>query len=142
MSLVEWTERYSVGIKELDEQHRHLFEIFFTLLEADDATLESSVVAKALASLKTYTHEHFELEEEYMSKCGYPDLESHISIHDSFREKVNDLCSDKSAREDETFMDILSSLYAWLVDHICSCDQLYAPYVSGQKTIIQGTARH
>jgi hemerythrin len=136
MALAEWNERYSVGIKELDDQHRHLFEIFFTLLEADDATLESSVVSKALANLKTYTYEHFELEEEYMSKCGYPDIESHIAIHDSFREKVEDLLSAKSARQDETFMDILSSLYTWLVDHICTCDQQYAPYVSG---IMQGT---
>jgi len=132
MAIVEWDERYSVGIRELDEQHCRLFDIFYTLLEADDITQESNEVADALINLRTYTYEHFELEEEYMAKCGYPDLESHIHIHDSFRKKVEALCSAKPAKQDENLMEILGSLYEWLFAHICSCDQQYVPYVTSQ----------
>ena len=134
MATTEWCERYSVGIKELDEQHRRLFSIFYSLLEADDTPQGWLQVLDLLGSLKAYTHEHFELEERYMANCRYPELEGHRRIHDTFRKKVEVLCSTKSAKQEENLMYIISSLYEWLITHVCSCDQLYTPYVTGQVT--------
>lgn len=135
MAAVEWKECYSVGIEKLDEQHRRLFNIFYTLLEAEDISKESGKTADILMSLRTYTYEHFNQEEEYMAKCGYPDLESHIRIHDSFRKKIEVLCSAEPGKQNDNLMEILSSLYEWLITHICSCDQRYVPYVTGDKTL-------
>ena len=133
MAIIEWNQRYSVGIEELDEQHSRLFSIFYTLLEVGDISLKSKEVADALADLSAYTYEHFTVEEKYMAECGYPDLESHIRIHDAFRKKIGVLCSDKSEKQAKNLTEILSKLYEWLVTHVCSCDQQYVPYVTGQQ---------
>jgi hemerythrin len=138
MAIVEWNERYSVGIKELDEQHRRLFDIFNTLLEAEATPRGSNKAADALTRLRTYTVEHFELEEQYMAKCGYPDLESHIHIHASFRKKIDALCSAKPREHDDNLMEMLGCLYEWLVTHVGSCDQQYVPYVTGPSTATIG----
>ena len=132
MATVEWCERHSVGIKELDEQHCRLFDIFYTLLEVDGTTQDQNIVADALISLRAYTYEHFATEERYMAECGYPDLESHRRIHNTFREKIENLYSAKPGNQN--LMVILRNLYEWLITHIGWCDQQYIPYVTGQKT--------
>ena len=134
MALEEWNERYSVGIKELDEQHCQLFSIFYTLLEAGDIPQKAQEVADALAGLSAYTYEHFATEERYMAEWGYPGLANHIRIHNAFCKKVEALRSAKMANKDDNLMEILSTLYEWLITHVYSCDRQYLPYVAGQKT--------
>src|SRR3989339_1692924 len=131
MSAVEWDERYSVGVNELDEQHRGLFSIFYTLLEVRSTQQSLQEVADALAKLKAYTYNHFKLEEKYMAECDYPDLEDHRQIHNDFRQTIESFCSDILAAQKINRAELISSLYDWLVTHICSCDQQYKTYVTG-----------
>ena len=131
---IKWDKKYSVGVKELDEQHLGLFRIFFTMLEIEDTQSDSPEVAENLQKLRKYTHEHFKREEEYMADCDYPDLESHIRIHKAFRERIEDLLSTETAKKDIDIREVTKTLYKWLVTHICSCDQKYVPYVTAKVT--------
>jgi len=134
METIEWDESYSVGAKELDEQHKQLFRLLNALFESADITVESQTISDLLTGMKEYASMHFETEERYMSECGYPDLASHAWIHEQFRKKVDELCADRMAKKEGVAMDMLEFLYEWLVNHILSCDKQYAPLVSSQSS--------
>jgi hemerythrin len=129
MGAVEWDERYSVGVRELDEQHKQMFEMLDGLFESMDTVMNSRTVSEVLAGLKKYALVHFETEERYMSECGYPDMENHKWEHEQFKKKVDSLCSDRAASPELVLTDILDFLYTWLTNHILSCDKKYATLV-------------
>ncbi|MCK4293951.1 MAG: hemerythrin family protein [Planctomycetes bacterium] len=133
MEMVEWNESYSVGVEELDEQHKRWFGIINALFEASDTTGRSQAVADLLSDMKECAAAHFETEERYMSECGFPDLESHVRAHEQFRKKLDELFSEKMAGRQCVATDTLEFLYEWLVDHVLSCDKKYAPLVSAHK---------
>lgn len=133
MFAIEWNESFSVGVKELDEQHKRLFKIFDDLLGSLDTAADSRAVVDVLEGLKEYASVHFATEEKYMSECGYPQLENHKRTHEQFRKKVDDLCSNATMQPVTVLSDTLKFLYAWLSDHILSCDRKYASLVSSSQ---------
>lgn len=133
MGVISWDDRYSVGVKELDEQHKKMFKMLDDLFESIDTVVDSQTVSNVLSRLREYALEHFETEERYMSECGYPDIENHKWTHEQFRMKVDDLCSDGTARPEQVLTDILNFLYEWLTNHILSCDKKYAPLVGSYQ---------
>lgn len=133
MGVISWDESYSVGVKELDEQHKQLFKTLDDLFESMDTAMDPQTVSDVLTILREYALVHFETEERYMSECGYPDLEDHKWAHEQFRKKVHDLCSDGAARPEQVLTDILNFLYEWLTNHILSCDKKYAPLVGSYQ---------
>ena len=133
MGVISWNDRYSVGVKELDEQHKQLFKMLDDLFESIDTVVDSQTVSDVLSRLREYALEHFETEERYMSECEYPDIENHKGMHEQFRMKVDDLCSVGTARPEQVLTDVLNFLYEWLTGHILSCDKKYAPLVGSYQ---------
>lgn len=130
MGVINWDESYSVGVQELDNQHKKLFKMLDELFESVDTASNSQTVSEVLAGLREYALVHFETEERYMSESGYPEIESHKWAHEQFRKKVDNLCSSGTARPQQVLTDILNFLYEWLTNHILSCDKKYAPLVA------------
>lgn len=134
MEVIEWDESYSVGVQELDEQHKQLFKIINTLFEIPDTGMDSQSVSDTLADMRGYASVHFETEERYMSECAYPDLADHIREHQHYRKKVDDLCARNASEKSELPGDILNFLYEWLAAHILSCDKKYALFLSSYRS--------
>ena len=133
MNAIEWDESYSVGVEELDEQHKQLFRMINTLFEVPNVAVESQTISDLLTDVKEYTSYHFETEERYMSECGYPDIAAHMRAHEQFRKKVDDLWSARMAHRKGVPADILQFLYEWLSAHVLSCDKKYAALVSSHR---------
>ncbi|MBL7152800.1 MAG: hemerythrin family protein [Phycisphaerae bacterium] len=133
MDIIEWDESYSVGVEELDEQHKQLFNLLNALFEAEETSAESQTVSDLLAGMKAYAAMHFETEERYMSECEYADLASHAWVHELYRKKADKLCSDQMDGREGVFPEMLRFLYEWLVVHILSCDKDYAPFIRGHQ---------
>ena len=70
------------------EQINKLVEILSSL-EVDIGSL-----GETIHFLYTYIKEHFEYEEEYMERIGFPGLENHMKIHQQFVQFYNDLQKD------------------------------------------------
>lgn len=134
MDAIEWNENYSVGVVELDEQHKKLFKVINTMFEADDLSVNSKTITDLLTDVVEYAFVHFETEERYMSESEYPDLASHIRAHDIFRKKVDELRTAQMAKNKNMPSDMIRFLYEWLVNHIMFCDKKYMPYISSNQT--------
>jgi hemerythrin len=131
MDVIEWDENYSVGVEELDEQHKQLFKIINKIFDIPDTKRVSQSISDLLADMREYASVHFATEEKYMSACAYPDITNHIRAHQQYRKKVNDLCARSTVEKSGLSEDILQFLYEWLTAHILNCDKKYAPFLRG-----------
>jgi len=130
MELVKWTEEYSVGIKEIDNQHKGLIIIInelFTLMTKGKAKDNLSEIFDYLTD---YTKKHFFTEETLLYKYAYPDLEKHKIEHSKFIEKLNNLKSDFSKGKITISLEILNFLKDWLLNHIKLSDKKYSIHIS------------
>ncbi|HTX86578.1 MAG TPA: hemerythrin domain-containing protein, partial [Candidatus Nanoarchaeia archaeon] len=79
MPEIKWEDKFSVGVKELDEQHKKIIEIINRLTAMDSAAdFSGEEILKILRELNDYAHYHFTNEEIYFREFDYPKAESHI----------------------------------------------------------------
>jgi hemerythrin len=128
MPYIEWIDSLSVGVEEIDEQHKELIGRINQLALAREEKRGSEVTAAVLAGLEAYIAEHFGLEESYFREFAYPDAKAHVAEHEDFRRKVAEFRSayarGKAALDDE----ILGMLKAWLMRHISYSDRKYRAF--------------
>ena len=133
MEVIEWNESYSVENEELDNQHRHMFEMINALFQAigsDDAPV---IVPAVIEDLGRYAVEHFRTEESYMAECEYPELEIHKQQHSEFCNKVSEWSRSYAEDTDKFATEAVGYLYGWLSNHILLQDKSYAPYLKKLK---------
>ena len=70
---VEWSDELSVGVEEIDEQHKVLVGLVNEMHEAIHQRHGSEVVQEILAKLADYTRIHFAVEESLMRILNYQD---------------------------------------------------------------------
>jgi hemerythrin len=126
--MFEWKDEYSVGVKEIDEQHRKLFEIGGRASSLVKNTLISNKYDKILdviSELIDYTFYHFKCEENLMLQAKYRGFFSHKLEHEDFINKVNRI-DFKSVDENQSnlIVDILELVLVWIEQHIMEKDKL------------------
>jgi hemerythrin-like metal-binding protein len=132
MNSIEWSERFSVGVAELDAQHRRLIAIINRLLESAELKLESEILSDTFNELTQYALEHFRLEEQMMRAVGYPDLEAHQNAHESFLVRVAELGMETWSGHTEVPAALVTLLTDWLQDHLLKVDMAYKPHLAAR----------
>ncbi len=138
MPIVTWDGSLETGIKEIDVQHKRLFEMINNLdRKMNDPDADQVTFLSTLDGMKQYARIHFRTEEELLESCGYPRLDVHRNAHREFVSKTEDLAL-RSGAEDlrSLFGDSLTFLLTWIVRHIKTEDQKYVPFV--RKTMKNG----
>jgi hemerythrin-like metal-binding protein len=130
MSLINWEESYSVGVKELDDQHKKMFELINELYEAIKASKDKTFMSEILGELLDYGKYHLDTEEKYFNETEYPGKESHKIIHKAYRDKIDEFYENK----EDTLLSykIIDFLEDWWLDHVTSIDKGYKEYVIGK----------
>lgn len=77
MSTFEWDEKFNVGHRQIDSDHKHLFELCNEFTSAIKEGHKHAAVKETLEELFSYTGEHFDREETYMRENGYEEYEDH-----------------------------------------------------------------
>lgn len=122
-----WTTELSVGIPEIDEQHKGLFACLARVEAAIDEKERGSAVFFALDQLADYVRIHFAVEEIEMRMHGYPDIDAHISEHRAFEARIRKFSEDALHRN--VYEEVREFLKDWLVRHIKVVDKAYVPYL-------------
>ena len=126
MGIMEWKEEYSVGIKEIDQQHKVLFEMANKLYDAMKTGKGKGVLEELLKELVKYTMYHFSAEEALFSKYGFSKAEEHKKEHAELKTKVDKLLKDVDAGRTSITIDVFSFIKDWISVHILQKDKIYA----------------
>lgn len=130
-----WKEKYKIGIPLVDEQHRELFdrvEKFLTALRKDGSWEDKlSEIEKTLAFMQNYVVVHFDAEEVYQKRIGYPDLQTHRKIHKDFTDYVMRCARDfeENGYPEPEVQKFAGKLLAWLINHVVATDLKMSQFV-------------
>jgi len=127
-----WKEDYSVGVAEIDRQHKKLIDMINTLHQAMSQGKGKQVVDAVLADLVNYCATHFKAEEKLMADAGYPELENHREKHQKMTQKVLALQAEVKAGKKTITMEVMRFLEQWLDKHILGTDKKYGPYLNAK----------
>ena len=133
MSLMTWTKAMSVGLPELDEDHRVLIRIINQLAESAKNEDPASVLRQSLFSLLRYAEFHFAREEKVLSTCDFPGMSHHKGEHRAFTAHMKSLAEslDQDALPPAEVVgeELLTYLKDWLNHHILIEDKSYRKLV-------------
>jgi hemerythrin-like metal-binding protein len=135
MPLIQWNDKYNVGVRTLDGQHRQLIDIINDLHEAMFKGQAKEVQAGLLQRLGQYAAEHLNTEERMLSSNGYPDFVQHKAQHDNYIAKVRELEKQVGTGKLSLGVTLLPFLKDWWTGHIMKTDQQYAPFFK-QKGVL------
>ncbi len=127
-NFVAWSEQLSVGIEEIDEQHKVLVSLVNRMHEAIQEHHGSDAVQGILAELADYTRIHFAVEESLMRILNYPGYEEHREIHEELLQHVVELKEKVAAGKKAISFELMHFLKTWLTKHILEEDMNYSGF--------------
>ena len=130
MKDIVWSDVLSIGVDEIDEDHRKLVDIFNVLNHAVAEGDSREYLAAVLEELINCTIWHFSHEERLMLKYGYDGLEEHKAEHHELVDSVKALQQKVLQMDRPMAEEEINFLARWLTGHILSTDMQLGSYLS------------
>lgn len=127
--LLEWTDELSVGIQEIDEQHKVLVDLLNQLHQAILEHHGQDVTTSIMDRLCEYTKIHFTVEESLLRILNYPDYEEHKQHHEQLLAEVKQLRHKMEHEDHSISFELLHFLKKWLTIHILEDDNAYTEHL-------------
>ena len=139
MALMTWSGKYSVGVEELDNQHRAFMKALNDLHAAAMRGQANVVAGPLIRQIISIAHEHFAEEEKYMKSIRFPGLATHRDKHEELTVKFMEMVSRHEKGDTTVYTQLLYFMRDWLTRHMQSEDQEYAAWISAHH--VQSSAR-
>ncbi|MCL2558536.1 MAG: bacteriohemerythrin [Treponema sp.] len=127
---IEWADSLTVGVEEIDEQHKGLIDVTNNLYEAyqDGAVIER--FRETLQIALDYVTNHFSTEEKIMREIRYPEYEIHCKEHDLFVAEVTKGAASIAGNLSDTAEEFMLFLKRWIAEHITRTDKRIGEYLA------------
>jgi len=134
MPVLNWNDRYSIGILQLDMHHQHLFFLmrktygnFINKAHHQDLDL----LFDEIIDCATY---HIAAEKQYMLESNFPGINKQKKDHDLFFLRIVEMSKSYRRGERHLLIEMLSFLHNWLSTHIIHSDAEFGLFVAKNKT--------
>lgn len=134
-TLPVWSENFSVGNEELDDQHKRLLDLCKRAVEClsdRDRHRNAADARRILDEIAEYVRLHFRAEEQWMQQHAYPNLEPHKKAHALYEMKLESLLADAQHGVLDVG-ELFLYLADWWTQHILEMDQDYASCARGDS---------
>jgi hemerythrin len=131
---IEWQDSLSVGVAEIDHQHKLLFVKFNALLAAWVEGKGAYEVTQLFRFLDAYMVSHFADEEHLMQRIRFPGANNHRDAHLAFTRQVA-IFKDRLRLEGPTsglVTTVNMTMTKWLIKHISGMDRAIGRYLKGE----------
>lgn len=129
---IEWSDKLSVGIASIDQQHKVLITIMNqVLLLIEKRDLEK--LPEVFSRMHLYVKEYFGHEEALFIEHKWSGKESHIVQHQVLLYKLIQCESTFGGRLDfASLLNFASFLKTWILEHILVEDRNYVSFLQGK----------
>lgn len=127
-----WTQELSVGVTEIDNDHKMMFQLFNEAYLLSQKDSDSAHLYRLVSELVDYTNSHFKREEAIMEASAYPYCENHFAIHkDLIKQTKQQFLLVKAGQLSSAGFVVF--LKDWFIEHIEGADQRISPYIVGHE---------
>jgi hemerythrin-like metal-binding protein len=129
MPLIEWRQEFSLGVPDVDHEHRELIELINELyahLQRQDSSVS---VEDFLGEIYAKISAHFALEEKIMRERHYDQYDDHKADHERLLDEIRDIMD---AYEDDAHFnesELAACLTAWFTEHFKTKDARLHKYL-------------
>ena len=127
-----WSDEYSVGVTEFDNEHKVLIKMLNDLHEAMQVGKGKAVMTTILDDMIKYVGTHFANEEKHMVELNYPDYEEHKKQHREFVKKTLEFQEKFNDGKLGLSVEVMFFLKDWTLSHIKGSDQSYGPFFNSK----------
>lgn len=132
MALLDWKDEFSVGIAEIDRQHKVLIDLINKLHSAMRAGVGKRALSDILSELVEYTNTHFEHEEKMFLQYDYPERSTHHKEHEILTRQVLEFQNEYQEGRTSISIDVMDFLKDWLINHIAGSDKKYTQFFNAK----------
>lgn len=126
---LDWTDELSVGVPEMDAEHRHFIGLVNDLSEAILWRMELQQVKERMQAIVDDAVEHFSHEEALFEKWGYPDAGEHAKTHALILSEIREMVALFGRDETEyAWIEAGLKLKHILVEHLLLEDMKYRDF--------------
>ena len=135
MAKIEWDDSLSIGIEEIDDQHKMLIQRLNDLSAAVEMMRGEIEIMKTIQFMIDYTDFHFSSEEKHMAEQNYPGLEFQQAQHAEFKNSLNRLLDD--FEDEDVTRELTNSINTflgnWLIKHIKGVDLKFSQFLKEEN---------
>jgi hemerythrin len=117
MALLQWNDRYRVGIDAVDHEHRELIDLINRLYTELSAKRAKTNVSAFFGDLFKGISAHFALEEKFMRERGYDQLAAHKTDHERLLDEIRDIMEGFEQSDEIDSADLARRLDTWFSRH-------------------------
>ncbi len=132
MDIINWKNEFSVGVKEMDEQHKKLLGMINRLIAEQHTLTDPKTIAELLTEMTDYAQVHFRAEEYLMAEYGYDQKKQQELQHQAFIDKTISFYSASDMGPNVLSVALLDYLGSWLVGHILKEDMKYKEFFNSK----------
>lgn len=122
---LEWKDEFSVGVVEIDNQHKKMVEIINYLVDIIGRTPDEEEVKRIIGDIVKYKAEHFATEEKYFHQFNYEGTVEHEQRHREFNEQITLLQAKNEGDAIGFAFELVEFLEDWLIGHLLTMDKKY-----------------
>lgn len=124
---IEWKDELSVGVREIDDDHKELIAIVNEFGALSRTSPEPARLKVICDRLLDYANRHFEREERLQRLAAYPGYDDHRAAHNTLIDTLESFIQRYFVEQREPIDDLTATemrgfLRTWLIDHILKMD--------------------
>lgn len=128
MKMVQWNDRYLIGVDRIDFEHRIFLDLIVDFEKAILEDLGTDYLEDTLNEIILYAKFHFRSEENMMKRMRFPMLAAHRDIHYHLIDLLNNKMTALSMGTIQP-TDVLNFLVDWFVNHTTLEDSKIASFI-------------
>ena len=126
IDLVNWELDYTIGVSEIDAQHRELINMVNDMIRHsfNSQAERKMYFAKNIISVSSHIARHFDTEERVLVRTSYEKLTEHKKEHEKITGKIKTIRNELGASSgDATLYNLTITLKEYFLSHILLYDK-------------------
>jgi len=124
---IVWQPEYNIGIHIIDEQHRGIVSTINSLYYGMQNNYIKEMLTSIVGMMYDYTHIHFHIEEDFLTKIDFPNAKKHRELHQELTYQLAKMGRDSLLEKDS--IKFLEFLKKWWINHICCEDLIFRNHI-------------